>query len=88
MSYVKFPQETYSKTEICMHAVSWEFSQEHYLQGNERSKTKQRDRFNCKAVATQTSSIPSGSSGAGIDILKCSVPRQGSPVSMPILTSH
>lgn len=35
-----FLQETDSHTEICMHVVSWEFAQEHFLQVNEGSRTE------------------------------------------------
>lgn len=58
MSYVKRPHETHSETEICMHVIPWEFLQKHSLQGNEESRTEQRERLDYNAVAAEASSVP------------------------------
>lgn len=60
MSYVKLSHETHSETDICMHVIFGEFLQKHSLQGNEESRSEQRERLDYNAVATESSSLPQG----------------------------
>ena len=48
-------------------------SQEYHISGRERSRTRQREKLNCKEVVTKATTYPMGSSGNRMALQNCFV---------------